>query len=47
MNIRPRFFIGAGLIILAIGDLIGNAMRTTSEYYLTVAEVVRIALPIR
>lgn len=39
MNIRPRFFIGAGLIILAIGYLIGNAMRTTSEYYLTVAEV--------
>ena len=39
MNIRPRFFIGAGLIILAIGYLIGNAMRTTSEYYLTVSEV--------
>jgi cytochrome c-type biogenesis protein CcmE len=39
MNIRPRFFIGAGLIILAIGYLIGNAMRTTSEYYLTVTEV--------
>jgi len=39
MNIRPRFFIGAGLIILAIGYLIGNAMRTTSEYYLTVNEV--------
>ena len=39
MNIRPRFLIGAGLIILAIGYLIGNAMKTTSEYYLTVAEV--------
>src|SRR5208337_3729877 len=39
MNIRPRFFIGAALIILAIGYLIGNAMRTTSEYYLTVSEV--------
>src|SRR5208337_330421 len=39
MNIRPRFFIGAGLIILAIGYLIGNAMRSTSEYYLTVGEM--------
>ena len=39
MNIRPRFFIGAGLIVLAIGYLIFNAMRTTSEYYLTVTEV--------
>jgi len=39
MEIRPRFIIGAGLIILAIGYLIGNAMRTTSEYYLTVNEV--------
>jgi len=39
MKIRLRFIIGAGLIILAIGYLIGNAMRTTSEYYLTVTEV--------
>jgi len=39
MNIRPRFLIGAGLMVLAIGFLIGNAMRTTSEYYLTVPEV--------
>jgi len=39
MRIRPRFFIGVGLIALAIGYLIFSSIRTTSEYYLTVTEV--------
>ena len=39
MRIRPRFFIGVGLIALAIGYLIFSSIRTTSEYYLTVSEV--------
>ena len=39
MRIRPRFFIGAGLIAVAVGYLIFSAIRTTSEYYLTVTEV--------
>ena len=39
MRIRPRFFIGVGLIAAAIGYLIFSAIRTTSEYYLTVTEV--------
>jgi cytochrome c-type biogenesis protein CcmE len=39
MRIRPRFFIGGGLIVLAIGYLIYSSIRTTSEYYLTVPEV--------
>jgi cytochrome c-type biogenesis protein CcmE len=39
MRIRPRFFIGAGLIVVAIAYLIISAVRTTSEYYLTVNEV--------
>jgi len=39
MRIRPRFFIGVGLIVLAVGYLIFSAIRTTSEYYLTVSEV--------
>ena len=39
MRIRARFFIGAGLIVLAIAYLIVSAIRTTSEYYLTVDEV--------
>ena len=39
MRIRPRFFIGGALIVLAIGYLIFNSIRTTSEYYLTVPEV--------
>jgi cytochrome c-type biogenesis protein CcmE len=39
MRIRPRFFIGVGLIAVAIGYLIFNSIRTTSEYYLTVPEV--------
>ncbi len=39
MRIRPRFFIGVGLIAVAIGYLIFSSIRTTSEYYLTVPEV--------
>jgi len=39
MKIRPRFFVGVGLIAAAIGYLIFSAIRTTSEYYLTVPEV--------
>jgi cytochrome c-type biogenesis protein CcmE len=39
MRIRSRFFIGVGLIAVAIGYLIFSAIRTTSEYYLTVPEV--------
>jgi len=39
MRIRPRFFIGGGLIVLAIGYLIFSSIRSTSEYYLTVREV--------
>jgi cytochrome c-type biogenesis protein CcmE len=39
MRIRPRFFIGGGLIVLSIGYLIFSSIRTTSEYYLTVPEV--------
>ncbi|MGA7870024.1 MAG: cytochrome c maturation protein CcmE [Candidatus Binatus sp.] len=39
MRIRPRFFIGVGLIAVAVGYLIFSAIRTTSEYYLTVTEV--------
>jgi cytochrome c-type biogenesis protein CcmE len=39
MRIRLRFFIGVGLIAVAIGYLIFSAIRTTSEYYLTVTEV--------
>jgi cytochrome c-type biogenesis protein CcmE len=39
MKIRPRFFIGAGLMVLAIGYLIVSSIRSSSEYYLTVPEV--------
>ena len=39
MRIRPRFFIGVSLIAVAVGYLIFSAIRTTSEYYLTVTEV--------
>jgi cytochrome c-type biogenesis protein CcmE len=39
MRVRPRFFVGVGLIAAAIGYLIFSAIRTTSEYYLTVPEV--------
>jgi cytochrome c-type biogenesis protein CcmE len=40
MRVRARFLIGAGIIVVAIGYLIVSAIRTTSEYYLTVDEVV-------
>jgi cytochrome c-type biogenesis protein CcmE len=40
MRVRARFFIGAGIIVVAIGYLIVSAIRTTSEYYLTVDEVI-------
>ena len=39
MRIRPRFYFGGALIALAIAYLIVSAIRTTSEYYLTVDEV--------
>jgi cytochrome c-type biogenesis protein CcmE len=39
MRIRPRFFIGGSLIALAIAYLIVSAIRSTSEYYLTVNEL--------
>jgi cytochrome c-type biogenesis protein CcmE len=39
MRLRPRFLIGAGLIVAAVAYLIVTAIRTTSEYYLTVEEV--------
>ena len=39
MRIRPRFFIGGGLIVVPVGYLIFSSIRTTSEYYLTVPEV--------
>jgi cytochrome c-type biogenesis protein CcmE len=39
MRFRPRFVIGAGLIVAAVAYLIITAIRNTSEYYLTVAEV--------
>ena len=39
MRIRARFFVGAGLIVVAIAYLIVSAIRTTSEYYLNVNEV--------
>ncbi|HKD68093.1 MAG TPA: cytochrome c maturation protein CcmE [Candidatus Binataceae bacterium] len=40
MRIKPRFLIGAGLIIAAIIYLIVLGIRSTSEYYLTVDEAV-------
>ncbi len=39
MRVRPRFLIGAGLIVAAVAYLIVAAIRNTSEYYLTVEEV--------
>ena len=39
MRIRPRFYIGGALIAIAIAYLIVSAIRSTSEYYLTVDEV--------
>ncbi len=40
MRVRARILIGAGIIVAAIGYLIVGAIRTTSEYYLTVDEVI-------
>jgi cytochrome c-type biogenesis protein CcmE len=39
MRIRSRFFVGAGLIAVAVGYLIYAAIQSTSEYYMTVNEV--------
>jgi cytochrome c-type biogenesis protein CcmE len=39
MRVRLRFVIGTGLIVAAIAYLIVSAVRSTSEYYLTVNEV--------
>jgi cytochrome c-type biogenesis protein CcmE len=39
MRIRSRFFVGAGLIAVAVGYLIYAAIENTSEYYMTVNEV--------
>ena len=39
MRVRPRFYFGGALIVLAVAYLIVSAVRSTSEYYLTVAEV--------
>jgi cytochrome c-type biogenesis protein CcmE len=39
MRVRPRFYIGGVVIALAIAYLIVSAIRSTSEYYLTVDEV--------
>jgi cytochrome c-type biogenesis protein CcmE len=38
MRVKPRFLIGAGLIVAAIAYLIVVGIRSTSEYYLTVDE---------
>ena len=39
MRLRPRFYFGGALIVLAVGYLIVSAISSTSEYYLTVTEV--------
>lgn len=39
MRIKPRFLLGGGLIIVAVGYLIYTAIMNTAEYYLTVDEV--------
>ncbi len=39
MRVRPRFYFGGALIVLAVAYLIFSAIRSTSEYYLTVDEV--------
>ncbi|HLH75748.1 MAG TPA: cytochrome c maturation protein CcmE [Candidatus Binataceae bacterium] len=38
MRVKPRFLLGGGLIVAAIGYLIVVGIRSTSEYYLTVPE---------
>jgi cytochrome c-type biogenesis protein CcmE len=39
MRVRLRFVVGAAVIVTAVAYLIITAIRTTSEYYLTVNEV--------
>jgi cytochrome c-type biogenesis protein CcmE len=39
MRVRLRFVVGAAVIVTAVAYLIFTAIRTTSEYYLTVNEV--------
>ena len=39
MRVRLRFVLGAAVIVTAVAYLIFTAIRTTSEYYLTVNEV--------
>jgi len=39
MRIKPRFLLGGGLIVVAVGYLIYTAIMNTAEYYLTVDEV--------
>jgi len=39
MRIKPRFLLGGGIIVLAVGYLIYTAIMNTAEYYLTVGEV--------
>ncbi|MGD0075416.1 MAG: cytochrome c maturation protein CcmE [Candidatus Binataceae bacterium] len=39
MRIKPRFLLGGGLIVAAVGYLIYSAIMNTAEYYLTVDEV--------
>ncbi|HTY54107.1 MAG TPA: cytochrome c maturation protein CcmE [Candidatus Binataceae bacterium] len=39
MRIKPRFLLGGGLIVVAVGYLIYTAIMNTAEYYLTVGEV--------
>ena len=39
MRVRPRFYFGGAVIALAVAYLIVSAIRSTSEYYLTVDEV--------
>jgi len=38
MRIRPRFLIGAAVIVAAVGYMITMAIQNTSEYYMTVNE---------
>ncbi len=36
---RARFWVGGGLLIIALGLLIVNGLRSASQYYLTVSEL--------
>src|SRR3954464_14606083 len=40
MRVRARIFVGAAVIVAAIAYLIFGAIRSTSEYYLTVDEAI-------